>query len=391
MKLKQAPEDFVVEELTDVVPGDAGEFGFYKLEKTGWTTPDALNAIRRRWKLDAQRVSYGGLKDRHAQTTQYLTIYRGPQQNLEHERTVLTYLGRTQHAYSSDRIRANRFRVVLRHLTQQQAAGVAANAEPVGRVGTPNYFDDQRFGSVGRDGRFVASEMVHGRFEEALKLALAGDYEHDRAADKREKATLLRHWGDWPACKAALPRGHARSLVDYLVTHATDFRGAVARLRPDLGGMYLSAYQSAIWNRTLAQWLTTHVPEEARTQLHLKQFDLPAPLAMDPSLLMAWETLAIPLASARLKPVGSEAWLPALEAVLAEENLTLKQLRIPGMDRPYFSKGERQACLRPRDFALDVGADDRNLGKRRVTLSFELPRGCYATMIVKRIGRSIFS
>src|SRR2546430_397931 len=48
MKLKQEPHDFQVEELTDVTPGEGGAFALYRLEKTGWTTPDALSAIRRR-------------------------------------------------------------------------------------------------------------------------------------------------------------------------------------------------------------------------------------------------------------------------------------------------------------------------------------------------------
>ena len=47
MKLKQRPEDFRVEELTAATPGDAGGFAFYRLDKAGWTTPDALAAIRR--------------------------------------------------------------------------------------------------------------------------------------------------------------------------------------------------------------------------------------------------------------------------------------------------------------------------------------------------------
>ena len=78
MKLKQLPEDFFVEELTDAQPGDIGDFAFYRLEKRGWTTPDALQAIRHRWHLDLRRFSFGGLKDRHAHTVQYLTIWRGP-------------------------------------------------------------------------------------------------------------------------------------------------------------------------------------------------------------------------------------------------------------------------------------------------------------------------
>src|SRR4051812_27815586 len=48
MKVKQQPEDFQVEELTDVAPTGHGPFALYRLEKRSWSTPDALSAIRRR-------------------------------------------------------------------------------------------------------------------------------------------------------------------------------------------------------------------------------------------------------------------------------------------------------------------------------------------------------
>src|SRR5581483_4866544 len=60
MKLKQQPEDFQVEELTDVAPAGAGPFALYRMTKRGWTTHDALLAVRRRWQLDQRRLSYGG-------------------------------------------------------------------------------------------------------------------------------------------------------------------------------------------------------------------------------------------------------------------------------------------------------------------------------------------
>src|SRR5947209_9659644 len=85
MKVKQQPEDFQVEELTDVVPTGQGAFALYRLEKRGWSTPDALAAIRRRWQVEPRRVAYGGLKDRHAVTVQYLTIFHGPRRNLRHQ------------------------------------------------------------------------------------------------------------------------------------------------------------------------------------------------------------------------------------------------------------------------------------------------------------------
>ena len=70
MKLKQKPDDFRVEEFPSMQPGTDGTFAFYRLEKRGWTTPDALAAVRHRWKIDLRRMSFGGLKDRHAHTIQ---------------------------------------------------------------------------------------------------------------------------------------------------------------------------------------------------------------------------------------------------------------------------------------------------------------------------------
>src|SRR5436190_22514132 len=101
MHIKQKPEDFRVEEISAIKPIDAGDFTVYRLEKRGWTTHDALDIIRRRWKLDARRLSYGGLKDRHAETVQYLTIHHGPERKLTHTNLQLTYLGRVAQPYDS--------------------------------------------------------------------------------------------------------------------------------------------------------------------------------------------------------------------------------------------------------------------------------------------------
>jgi tRNA pseudouridine13 synthase len=385
MKLKQTPADFRVEELTDVRPEPDGPFAFYRLHKIGWTTPDAIQAIARRWDLRWNQFGYGGLKDRHADTTQFLTILHGPKRNLSHQRIELTHLGQTYQPYNSRDIRANRFGITVRHLTALEEAAITTAVESVKRTGVPNYFDDQRFGSVTADGRFVARELVHGRFEEALKLALVAPYEFDRADEKREKQILTQHWGEWPACKAKLPKGHARSLVTYLCDHPTNFKGAVARLRPELQGLYLSAYQSELWNRVLAKWIAANFPPEQLGTIRQHRGDQPAPISVPEELADRWNQLVIPLPSPRLKPEPSADYLPHLEAVLAEEQLTLKQLKVQGMDKPFFSKGERARCLRPDGLTIVALDDDLNPGRRKLTLRFDLPRGCYATMVVKRL------
>ena len=385
MKLKQQPEDFRVEELTAATGGNSGEFAFYRLDKTGWTTPDALAAVRRRWQIDFRRLSYGGLKDRHAVTSQFLTIFRGPKRNLSHERITLTHLGQRTEPYTAHEITANRFVITLRSMSDNAVSLAATALAEVEHCGLPNYFDDQRFGSVDESAAFVAKEMVFGRFEEALKLALMAPYEFDRREAKREKATLKAHWGDWPTLKAKLPRGHARSLTDYLVSHPTDFKGAVARLRPELQGLYLSAYQSYLWNKMLAGWLTHSLGAENLASVELKLDKMPVPVRVPEEKRSAWESLSLPLPSSRVKPTPDDAWAPIVEEVLKAEGLTLAGLRIRGMEKPFFSKGDRLGCVRATNISHTDETDDVNEGKRKVLLKFDLPRGSYATMLVKRV------
>src|SRR5947209_5326874 len=384
MKVKQLPEDFQVEELTHVTPASQGRFAFYRLEKRGWSTLDAIQAVRRRWQVDWQRISYGGLKDRHALTAQYFTILHGPRRGLTHHGVRVQYLGHVAAPYSSNDIQANRFRVVVRHLTAEQVVATRLALDEVRVDGIPNYFDDQRFGSVaGND--FVARHLVRGEFEAGLRLALTAPYEFDKAEQKREKAILRECWGNWPECKARLPRGHARSLVDYLVSHPTDFRGAVERLRPELQGLYLSAYQSYLWNGMLAAWLDVNLPPEQRLPVRLRLGEVPIHRRLTAEQRERLRTLMLPLPSARLAPDPAAEWAPLVERVLAAEGSQLSEMRIKGVRKPFFSKGERAVLCQPDGLRYEVADDELHPGRSKLILFFDLPRGSYATLIVKRV------
>jgi tRNA pseudouridine13 synthase len=385
MKLKQRPEDFHVEELTDVTPGDRGPFALYRLEKTGWTTPDAIQAIRRRWRVEGRDVAYGGLKDRHAHTVQYLSIFRGPRRGLRQTGITLTYLGQTPEPYSSRAIRANRFRVTVRSLSGADVERALAVVEEVRRDGVANYFDEQRFGSVGPEGVFVAAHMVRGDYEAALRHALAAAYEFDRPEQRREKEVLREFWGRWPECKERLPRGHARSLVDYLGHHPTDFRGAVEQLRPELQGIYLSAYQSDLWNRILCAWLFDWLPSEERLTVEMKMGALVMPRGLHHGRRETLLTTRIALPAARSPLDPAAPWATAAQRVLAEERLAWTDLKLRGVRKPFFTRGDRAALVVPEGLTAEAGGDDRHPGRRLLRLGFDLLRGSYATMVVKRV------
>lgn len=385
MKVKQQPEDFQVEERTDVVPGKEGSYALYRMTKRGWTTHDALGVVRRRWKIDRQRVGYGGLKDRHALTRQYFTILRGPARRMEQQGIVVEYLGQVRQPYSSRDIQANVFQLVVRNLNDRQVDDALAALEQVQQDGLPNYFDDQRFGSVSGDGQFVAKYMVLGRHEEALKLALAAHYEHERSEQKKEKAILRQHWGDWPKCKELLARSHARSLVDYLVHHPQDFRGTLERLNPDLRSLYLSAYQSYLWNKLLAQWIQEHFAGEKLLRIELRQGKLPVPVCIEEEKKKQLVSLQMPLPSGRMNRESPTEISTMLNSILAEEGITADQFKLRGFKKMFFSRGERAAWCFPGQVKSHPEMDDLHASRKKLELAFELPRGSYATLVIKRL------
>lgn len=389
MHIKQKPEDFKVEEMTRCQAVPSGDFAFYRLEKRGWTTADALRIIRQRWRIDARRIAVGGLKDRHAETIQYLTIYRGPQRKLTHTNLQLTHLGQLEAAYTSELIDANRFAITVRAMTDAQVAAALTALEEVRDVGVPNYYDDQRFGSVIHGGPFVAQLILAGEHEAALQSALTAPYAFERAAQKKEKATLRQHWGNWDYCRQHLSRGPTRNVIDYLAAHSGDFRGGLERLPPELRSLYLSAYQSHLWNHMLVAWLADHFAAGDLTPIALRLGEVPMPKRMPPNLRDIVRTLLLPLHSARSHLDDADLRKPYYDRILADEEVTLEQFKLKGFRKLFFSKGERAAWCFPADLESRSARDEEHTGKKKLTLRFDLPRGCYATLVVKRITRAV--
>ena len=181
MKLKCQPEDFRVEELPVVSWGGGGRYTLYRLTKRNIGTLEAVDAICRRWNLAGRQVSYGGLKDRHAVTVQYLTIADGAARPISTPQFELEPMGRLAHPYGPDHFQANRFELVLRDMDAAEVTRASAELGSLATDGLPNYFDDQRFGSVGYSGEFIAHAWLVGDHERALKLALVEPNPFDRS------------------------------------------------------------------------------------------------------------------------------------------------------------------------------------------------------------------
>jgi len=74
-KIKSVPQDFTVNEVSTVKNSGQGDYSYFYLEKTGYTTERAVQAICDRLRIPRKRVGYAGSKDKNAVTEQYVSVF----------------------------------------------------------------------------------------------------------------------------------------------------------------------------------------------------------------------------------------------------------------------------------------------------------------------------
>lgn len=155
--LKQQNADFEVTELPLTPPSgvDADEHIWLYIEKNGANTAWVAKRIAQLANVKEMDVGYAGMKDRHAISRQWFSVYlprvEAPDftQLNDHEITVLE---QTRHSKKLRRgeLLGNRFVIRLRDVKGNQTA-IEHNLEQIKALGVPNYFGQQRFGHDGNN------------------------------------------------------------------------------------------------------------------------------------------------------------------------------------------------------------------------------------------------
>jgi len=158
-RIRERPEDFVVDEIPAYAPSGEGEHVFVRFTKTGVTTFDAVRAIARALSCDAREAGHAGLKDKRAVTTQTISLHapRGvaPLDLAQRARALsldgIAVLDATPHGHKMKpgHLAGNRFALVVRGVPSARLPDVTAALERVRREGVPNAFGAQRFGASG--------------------------------------------------------------------------------------------------------------------------------------------------------------------------------------------------------------------------------------------------
>jgi tRNA pseudouridine13 synthase len=170
---EQNEKDFIVDEIAHVKYKDKGNFLVIHVKKVEITTWDMIAAFAKFLNIPAEKIGYAGLKDKHATTTQYISVevkYENLLRKFRHPQIKIIGTHKHNHSIRMGDLAGNRFHIKLYGVDNIEAGRVEKLARKSEKQGLPNYFGYQRFG---RDGDSIeqAKAMIAGEeFIEDAKL-----------------------------------------------------------------------------------------------------------------------------------------------------------------------------------------------------------------------------
>lgn len=151
-ELRAVPADFVVDEIPLYAPSGDGEYLFVRFKKTGHNTGHVLQRLGKALRLRPNQIGHAGQKDRHAVTTQWISLPAKAERWLpglelwSETGFELLEMARHHAPIGLGHLRGNRFCIRVRNAS---SAGMEARLRQLEQFGVPNYFGPQRFGLGG--------------------------------------------------------------------------------------------------------------------------------------------------------------------------------------------------------------------------------------------------
>lgn len=337
-QLKTLNSDFMVEEIylePAYVPKKNAAYTYLFIKKENMTTFTLLQHLAGYFNCPLPDVSAAGLKDEFAVTRQAISLRimisgkQIRQANKFFDDSDLTIsierlLGYGQEPIRPRLVHGNKFTVIIRQLAPDIAGNLANNLNSDRFFQFINYYDEQRFG---------LPNSIHNTYRIGQAL-LTGDWV--TAYDQYLQSGIDA--GEVAQVKEALRQSGSHQLA---LTNS-----AAGKLN-----FFVSSYNSYVWNYRLKQLIEQQFNAIQVEFPYLGQIALPVD-----------QTVPIP---------------PRLSLEVEKINWSSGAIYQDIKTRPVF--------ITVPVFIMDQLADTLHPGRQAVTISFCLPTGCYATMLVKQL------
>lgn len=320
-KIKQIPEDFIVEEVPKLELGQ-GPYTYFILEKRYWNTREAIKAIASRLNIQEKYFNVAGIKDKHAISKQYVSVPNVPKQRLESLKIKdikINVVGHGKERLKLGQLKANHFTITVRNLEKEY--------EKISFI--ENYYDDQRFG--GRNA-LLGKALVKSEFRRACYM-------------------LRLKWEN------------------------ADYIGSLRKLGKNILRIYVNAYQSLLFNEALASYLKLKYKKYYTVDYSRGEF-----IFSDEKI----ENESFPIFGF-LTEIKNEDVKNIYDEIIAKEKISKENFIMRAVPELSSEGTSRDMFVKVGDFKVSYSKDELNEGKLKAILNFKLPPGSYATVVVKKM------
>lgn len=404
-RLRDRPSDFRVRELetieTQPLDADPGAYPVvvFRATLTRWDTNAFAHELSERLGISRERITWAGTKDKHAITTQLFSIKgcsTADEPTLPEiggaETEVLGRAGRP--VLFGDHL-GNEFELVVRDasgnydgITEELRRFAGSESDEI-RIGVPNFFGQQRFGSIRPITHEVGLAIVRGDWEGAV-LSYLGSPSPREPEGTRTAREYVERTRDWPGALERFPNHlrYEKAMLHRLVegqSEGNSFRAALEAVSSNLQVLFVHAAQSYLFNRMLShrleRGLPFHEPVVGDVVCFTDEHDFPdtdrLQTVTESRLRTVNRHCARGNAFVTAPLVGTETELSGGEqgaierTVLDTANLTPTDFDLPG---EFDSTGTRRPILVRTE--LSIHPDP-------LTFTFTLPTGSYATVLMR--------
>ena len=382
--IKESPDDFVVHEIPAYEPCGSGEHLYLTVEKRGITTLEAIHRIARALKVPERDVGYAGMKDAVGVTRQTLSVQRVKAEDalaLKLDGVSVISARRHGNKLKLGHLKGNLFKIVVRDVSADAATTAQSVLQLLLQRGVPNYFGYQRYGALGNS-HLIGAAMLRRDWQGAVDRMIG---EPDAVRDPDWRSAIVSYQqGDPSEALRQMPR-HCRSerdVLQRLVAMPGAWENAFSVIHPRLKKLYLSAYQSYLFDKVVELRLETidQVMEGDLAWKHLngacflvEDMEAAAPRAA------AFEiTASGPMFGSRMTWPGGVV-LRLEQRILEDQGLRCEDF---DLGRGLHVAGERRPLRVPLGDPVCLKESDT------LQLEFSLPKGSYATAVLREITKA---
>ncbi|MGB9636119.1 MAG: tRNA pseudouridine(13) synthase TruD [Thermoplasmata archaeon] len=398
--IKVKPEDFIVKETAKLPePKENGRYTIAKIRTRNWETNKLIRELSRNLHISRRRMGFAGTKDKRAVVERYFWFDAPPEIvdkiNLKDVDVLEKY--RASRQIELGDVIENSFEILVREVetpsTDERIKNIYEQIQK--NMGFPNYFGIQRFGVYRPVTHIVGRHLVKGEIKDAVLTYIANPMEDEEENPRKVREELAKTL-DFASAVKKMPDTmiFERCIAQKLSEKPDDFAGALRVLPKNLLMMFVHAYQSYLFNRILS----ARVKEFGGNTLEIGDIVLPLK-AGAPNEEEFIEVKSANYSAVHEKwkkgkcfvsgivfgsePVFANGRPGEIERkVIENENLKPVDFIIPEIPE-ISSKGTRRAFfINPRNFSWHTE-------NRVVKFQFSLPKGSYATSLLREFMKTI--